>query len=235
MKFRNLVSSLLFVSLQAVPFLSIAASQMVSIVAGADNTLYEDADGSVSNGSGAILLAGRNNLAQDSIRRTVLYFDVAGNLPHGARVESAVLTLYMDRGNGGLRDMRLHRLLADWGEGDSAVDSGGLGAPAADGDATWLHSFYPDTFWGPNGGRFAGRVSAIQTVGDSNAAGLYTWGSSARMVDDVRRWLRHPEKNYGWILLGDETEPQTAKRFLSRESVNTDLRPVLEIHYSMPE
>ena len=117
---KNFIQGLIFASLTLAPFMSIAASQMVSIVAGADNTLYEDADGSVSNGSGAILLAGRNNVAQDSIRRAVLYFDVAGNLPHGARVESAVLTLYMDRGNGGLRDMRLHRLLADWGEGDSA-------------------------------------------------------------------------------------------------------------------
>jgi hypothetical protein len=237
---KNLILGCLFTSLSLVAFAALSETQVLRMEAGADNTLYEDPDGAVSNGSGAFMLAGRNNLEQNSIRRAVLYFDVAGQLPHGAVVEQASLHLYLERGNGGQRVLNLHRLVSDWGEGDSVVTGGGLGAPAQEGDATWLHSFYPDAFWGRDGGRYVGRVSASQTVGDPvvdelDMPGFYTWGSSDRMVDDVRRWQRHPEQNFGWILLGDETVPQTVKRFSSRDNVDPDLRPVLEVHYSLPE
>jgi len=239
MKYRSLVSFLLFVSLQAVPFLSMADIQTVVIEAGADNTLYEDAGGSVSNGSGSIMLTGRINSEVDSIRRALLYFDVAGSLPYGAVVEAVTLRLYLGRGNGGAREVRVHRLLTDWGEGASAVNGGGLGAPAEPGDATWVHTFYPDSAWGPDGGRYVGRVSATQLVGDDGLSndipGSYVWGSTDRLIDDVRRWQRNPDKNYGWILVGDESVKQTAKRFVSRESVDAAMRPMLEVTFSIPE
>ena len=237
MLYRKLICSLLFVSLPLIPMLSTADD--VLIVAGADNTLYEDSLGSVSNGSGAIMVAGRTNGEVDSIRRAVLFFDVAGNIPHGAVVESVALSLYLNKGNGGAREMRLHRLLTDWGEGASVKDGGGLGATAEPGDATWLHTFYPDAFWGPDGGRYVGRVSASQLVGtaggDNDLAGSYTWPSTDRLVDDVRRWVKKPSMNHGWILVGDESVKQTAKQFASRESVSPELRPMLEVTYSLPE
>ena len=237
MLYRNLICSLLFVSLPLIPMLSTADE--VLIVAGADNTLYEDSLGSVSNGSGAIMVAGRTNGEVDSIRRAVLFFDVAGNIPHGAVVESVALSLYLNKGNGGAREMRLHRLLTDWGEGASVKDGGGLGATAEPGDATWLHTFYPDAFWGSDGGRYVGRVSASQLVGtaggNNDLAGSYTWPSTDRLIDDVRRWVKKPSMNHGWILVGDESVKQTAKQFASRESVSPELRPMLEVTYSLPE
>ena len=237
MLYRKLTCLLLFVSLPLIPMLSTADE--VLIVAGADNTLYEDSLGSVSNGSGAIMVAGRTNGEVDSIRRAVLFFDVAGNIPHGAVVESVALSLYLNKGNGGAREMRLHRLLTDWGEGASVKDGGGLGATAEPGDATWLHTFYPDAFWGPDGGRYVGRVSASQLVGtaggNNDLAGSYTWPSTDRLVDDVRRWVKKPSMNHGWILVGDESVKQTAKQFASRESVSPELRPMLEVTYSLPE
>jgi len=237
MLYRKLICSLLFVSLPLIPMLSTADE--VLIVAGADNTLYEDSLGSVSNGSGAIMVAGRTNGEVDSIRRAVLFFDVAGNIPHGAVVESVALSLYLNKGNGGAREMRLHRLLTDWGEGASVKDGGGLGATAEPGDATWLHTFYPDAFWGSDGGRYVGRVSASQLVGtaggDNDLAGSYTWPSTDRLVDDVRRWVKKPSMNHGWVLVGDESVKQTAKQFASRESVSPELRPMLEVTYSLPE
>jgi hypothetical protein len=237
MLYRKLICSLLFVSLPLIPMLSTADE--VLIVAGADNTLYEDSLGSVSNGSGAIMVAGRTNGEVDSIRRAVLFFDVAGNIPHGAVVESVALSLYLNKGNGGAREMRLHRLLTDWGEGASVKDGGGLGATAEPGDATWLHTFYPDAFWGSDGGRYVGRVSASQLVGtaggNNDLAGSYTWPSTDRLVDDVRRWVKKPSMNHGWVLVGDESVKQTAKQFASRESVSPELRPMLEVTYSLPE
>jgi hypothetical protein len=237
MTYRKFICSLLLVSLPLVPLLS--AAELLSIEAGADNTLYEDSQGSMSNGSGAIMVVGRNNGDVDSIRRAVLYFNVTGSIPYGAVVESVALTLYLNKGNGGVREVRVHRLLTDWGEGASAVNGGGLGAPAESGDATWLHTFYPHAFWGHRGGRYSGRVSAAQLVGSSGGGndmpGSYTWENTDRMVDDVRRWLKDPARNYGWILVGDESVKQTAKQFASRENVSPDLRPMLEVTYSLPE
>jgi len=239
MMFRYLMRFLMLLWLHSFFLLSATASQTAVIEASADSTLYEDAQGNVANGSGSILLAGRINSEVDSIRRAVLFFDVTSELPHGAVVEAVALKLYLGKGNGGQREVRIHRLLTDWGEGDSVVNGGGQGAPAEPGDATWVHAFYPDSIWGPDGGRYVGRVSATQLVGDdgtdTDIAGSYTWESTDRLVDDVRRWLRNPDKNFGWILVGDESVKQTVKRFVSRESVDAAMRPMLEVTYSMPE
>ena len=51
----------------------------VSIVASQDNTLWEDDNGTTSNGAGENLFVGRNGGGQ--IRRAVLKFDVAAVIP----------------------------------------------------------------------------------------------------------------------------------------------------------
>jgi len=208
-----------------------AIALTAEIPGGEDNTLIEDPDGALSNGAGPAVFAGRTNQAENSRRRPVLWFDVTGNLPPDAIIEDVVLILYLEKGNGGPREMKLYRLLADWGEGDS-LSEGGSGAPATRGDATWVHRFYPSVPWGRDGGRYSGRVSAVQSVGD--LADFYTW-SGERMAQDVGRWLRDPAMNFGWILLGDETAAQTVKRFASRDNPDAMLRPLLEIRYRFPE
>jgi hypothetical protein len=42
-----------------------------------------------------------------------------------------------------------------------------------------------------------------------------------------------PQRNFGWILIGDEYVRQTAKSFASREASNPGLRPVLAVSYRM--
>ena len=63
--------------------------------------------------------------------------------------------------------------------------------------------------------------SAAAVVGGVN---LYTWGSTPGMVADVQGWLDQPGANFGWILIGDETGPQTVKNFASREHPELALR-----------
>ncbi len=230
---------LLAATLGSVCALVVSSVQADSVIieADADNTLIEDPQGSLSNGSGPVFHVGRRNQQQNSRRRAVLYFDVAGNLPPGAVVESASVTLYLERGTGGERTLRLHRLRADWGEGGSSTRSA-LGAPAQPGDATWLNTFYPDQEWERYGGWYLGRVSTSQVVGDPveeiDPPAYYTWDSTARLVQDIRMWLREPERNHGWILIGDESEPQTIKRFASRETTaDPAFIPVLELEYDV--
>jgi hypothetical protein len=211
------------------PFL--AAADTILIEAGRDATLIEDPDGALANGSGPVFFVGRTNQARNSVRRSLLYFDVAAALPRNARVQSVRLTLFMTPSpNSAPSRIDLHRVLADWGEGTSSA-SGGGGDFSAPGDSTWIHTFYDDALWVVPGGHYLRRSSASEEV---SASGVYSWGSTRKMVADVRRWLAAPQRNFGWIVLGDETTRQNAKSFASREESDRMLHPVLEVVYQLP-
>lgn len=201
-----------------------ARADVVSIPASKDNTLYEFVQPQLgpepppSNGAGVSFFAGRNNNVKGpSIRRGVIAFDVAAAVPAGATINSAQLVLNMTQTIAGPETVELHLLTADWGEGTSNATSGGGGggAPATTGDATWLHTFYPGSFWTTPGGDFSATVSASLSV---DGTGPYTWGSTAQMVADAQDWLDNPAGNFGWILIGEESTQPTAKRFDSRDS-----------------
>src|SRR5436190_2956343 len=206
---------------------SMAVADTVNINPSKDNTLYQyvAADGDKSNALGDHFFTGET--AMSELRRGVLAFDVAGNVPAGSTITGVTLTLNMSRTpSGTARTTELHKLLADWGEGTSqASGEEGIGAPATPNDATWRHRFFDTIFWTTEGGDFFGTVSASQSVG---AIGSYTW-SSAQMVADVQSWLDNPTINFGWLVRGDESGNATAKRFDTRESASP---PVLTIQYT---
>ena len=193
-----------------------------------DATVIEDPEGALANGAGPALFAGLNS--QGSVRRAFLHFDVEAALPERAIIERVVLTLFMAPSNAETRTLRLHRVVADWGEGPSYAEGGG-GADAEPGDVTWLHTFYDAEEWVRAGGQLLGRASA---AADVSGSGFYAWGSSPQMAADVRLWAATPARNFGWALLGDETASQSSKNFASREHPSAMLRPVLEIAYRVP-
>ena len=207
-----------------------AVAETVIIEAGRDTTLIEEGEGAKANGRGPSIFAGRTAQTRNGIRRALLYFDAAAVLPEAAIIESASLTLFLTPSNAATREIRLHRLMADWGEGASSA-SGGSGAPSETGDATWRHTFYDDDFWVRGGGQFPGRVSARLDVG---ASGFHSWGPTGHMVQDVRLWNAAPLRNFGWILIGDETMMRTVKSFASREHPMAALRPRLTLTYHLP-
>jgi hypothetical protein len=207
-----------------------AVADAVTIEAARDATLIEHPDGALANGAGPVLFAGRTAQPVNGVRRALVTFDVAGALPDRAIIESVSLTLFMTPSNPEPRVIRVYRVLADWGEGLSS-SSGGGGAPSGPGDATWIHTFWDTDFWVHSGGQFLGRASAELEVGSS---GLYTWDSTVHLVQDVRQWSAAPTRNFGWILIGDELTPQTAKSFASRDHPDPMLHPVLEITYQVP-
>src|SRR5438128_5770490 len=206
---------------------SVAIADITNINPIKDNTLYEfvPADGDRSNALGFHFFTGETGMGE--LRRGVLAFDIAGNIPAGSAILGVTLTLnmYMTP-SGTARTTELHNLLADWGEGTSQASGGeGEGAPATTNDATWRHRFFDTIFWTTEGGDFSPTVSASQSVG---AVGVYTW-SSPQMVADVQSWLDNPATNFGWLVLGDESTSPTAKRFYTRESASP---PVLTIQYT---
>src|SRR6266545_1901243 len=208
---------------------SLASAGTVNINPSKDNTLYEydPLDGDRSNALGFHFFAGKT--AMDELRRGVLAFDIVGNIPPGSTITAASLSVNMSRTPTITAYlMELHKLLADWGEGTSvAPGEEGDGAPATPNDATWRHRFFDTTFWTIEGGDFSATVSASQSVGP---VGVYTW-SSSQMRADVQSWLDDPASNFGWLVLGDESEIVTAKRFDTRESASP---PVLTIQYRPP-
>ena len=206
---------------------SLVIADVVNINPSKDNTLYEfvPADGDLSNALGFHFFAGETGMGD--LRRGVLAFDIAGNIPAGSTILGVTLSLNMSRTSSDTaRNVELHSLLADWGEGTSqASGDEGMGAPATPNDATWRHRFFDTIFWTTEGGDFAPTISASQSVG---AIGVYTW-SAPQMVADVQFWLDDPTgSNFGWLVLGDESAAATAKRFDTRESATP---PVLTIIY----
>ncbi len=235
-------------SLTAVSILSLtllpaapAAADTVMLTADRDNTLYEFSDvpgrseqgvTPPSNGAGESFFVGRTNQQVDSLRRGLLYFDVAAVVPAGATIDGVTLTLAMVQTIAGAEEVALHRLSSDWGEGTSVALSGGggTGAPATAGDATWFHAFFPGSFWTTPGGDFLPAASATTTV---DGDGSYSWGPTAAMTADVQAWLDAPASNFGWLLQGNEAAQPTAKRFASRENGDPGLRPMLVVDYTL--
>jgi hypothetical protein len=207
-----------------------ASAETMMVPCAADNTLIESATGAISNGSGPAVFVGRNSQAQGSRRRGLLRFDVAAALPAGVIVTRAELTLTLTPSNPQPAWIGLHRVLAAWGEGASTA-AGGSGAPAAPGDATLLHTFYDVSFWAQAGGDYHAAASAALEVGD---AGAWEWGSTPAAVADVQAWIDFPDSNHGWLLLGAEDAPTTAKRFASREAEDAATRPQLLVEYQRP-
>jgi hypothetical protein len=160
------------------------------------------------------------------IRRALVAFAVAGALPPGATIDAVELTLVASSGHGPF-PIGLHRVLADWGEGGSASPGGG-GVPAQAGDATWLHTFFPTSFWSTPGGDFAPTASAVLAAN----LGAHTWSSTPELVADVQAWLDDPSQNFGWLLLGNESTSFTVKSFHSSEAASSALRPKLRIDFS---
>ena len=203
-----------------------ARAETVRIRPVKDNTLYESATGARSNGRGDYLFVGRT--FGPSLRRGLIAFDIAGNVPEGATIDAVRLRLRMSRTRAGERTITLHRVLADWGEGSSdASGQEGRGDAAQPNDATWLHRFFNTVFWENAGGDYSEIESASQSVG---GPGPYTW-SSPQLTADVQSMLDDPANNFGWILLGPENV-QSAKRFNSRQHSTRSSQPRLIVDFT---
>ncbi|MCI0409468.1 MAG: DNRLRE domain-containing protein, partial [Acidobacteria bacterium] len=213
-----------------------------------DNTLYEpiqqDNCQDMSDGVGPTMFTGRTKDAdadcgagtRAAVRRAVLAFDIAGNIPAGATINGVQLTLYVDKVKQTTNfNTGLYRLLSNWGEGTSNTGNNqqGRGEPATTNDATWHHTFYPGQFWSIPGGDYSLTASAVRSIGNT---GFYTFGSTSGLVADVQAWLNNPAQNYGWIVIGTESTTETTKRFATRESTGqtggTSWKPALVIDYT---
>ncbi len=233
-KNRVMTIQTLIVALLAALVVSPARAEVLMLSPSRDNTLFESSDGATSNGQGPFFYVGRTGSNDaDRLRRGLIAFDLT-TVPTDVVITDVTLTLYLSqaRPSAIATPISLTALTRDWGEGASNAGSpGGMGAPAAVGDATWLANFFSSNLWATPGGDFAAEVSATTAVNLVETS--YSWSGPA-LVDDVQRWLASPSENFGWIIRGDEVNPNSAKRFNSSE--NSLNPPVLTVTYTaVPE
>jgi hypothetical protein len=211
-----------------------ALLSVVTLTPVKDNSLLEYKATSASPYSGGAdtsLYVGLDHMAASRMRG-LMDFNVAGNIPAGAIINSVTLTVYVNLiyPGTGANPVELHVVMANWGEGTS-VGSGSMPpfGHATVGDATWLKSFYNTTAWATPGGDFSPTSSGMATLGDAST--YSTWTSTAQMVADVQNWLNNPASNFGWLLKGDETAGvDTGKMIDSREGAHP---PTLTIDYTV--
>ncbi|GAB5519166.1 MAG: hypothetical protein RhofKO_14170 [Rhodothermales bacterium] len=205
------------------------AQTSVTVAPSQDNTLFESSSAveARSNGAGIYLFTGNTN--RGALRRTLLQFDVAGSVPAGATVDSVRLELSMSKTVAGTEPVSVNRMTTAWGEGTSdAAGEEGRGATPAGDDATWFQARLGQNDWLREGGDFQAVASATTNVAGN---GRYAWVSET-LTADVQDWLDTPDRNFGWMLLGDESALKTAKRFDSREHPDEARRPSLTIYYT---
>lgn len=197
----------------------VALSDEISILPDADATLYQNLSGDTANGSGRGLFVGRNN--SNSLYRSLIRFDIAGEVPAGATIESLTLRLFCSRTLSPPTPVSLHRAIGTWDEGPSNPGGNeGAGAPAQNGDVTWLYTSFVSPgpgspAWMNPGGDFEPTPSATTVV--EGEARFYDW-TSAQLAEDAQAWLDGTASNDGWLLIGEEAgSGSTSKRFSSRQ------------------
>lgn len=205
-----------------------AVADRMAIPALIDNTLIESVDGDVSDGAGDSIRTGRTGDPGGNVRlRAVIQFDVGLVIPPGSMITSAALELRLIQSSSGPLPVSLHRIQNSWGEGRSAA-SGGQGAPATLGDATWKHRFFPSDSWLNTGGDFDPLAIDTQLVGSIPETVI--WNSSA-LTNIIQDWVDQCLDNHGFILIGEESFGYTAKRFASRHYPVPAYHPRLIVNY----
>ncbi len=210
---------------------SFALAVTVELTPNKDNTLYETNLIGLSNGAGQYFFAGRTNQTENQLRRGLLSFDIS-MIPSGSTINHVSLEITPSRTVAGNRTITIHQALTDWGEENSdAPGEEGPGTEAEIGDATWTNAFLDGAAWTTAGGDFDPVALASTLATPSNTVSF----SSTELIDDVQRWVDTPTNNFGWVVLGDESEARTAYRFNTRENPDAATRPKLIIDYSLPQ
>lgn len=195
-----------------------------------DTTLLEDLPTHAGGGAMGVF---SGTIRTGFLRRALIAVDLSA-IPTDAVVVSARLEMTVERSGGNFGDVPygLHRVARAWGEGEAGIpdEPGGLGAPAAAGDATWNDAFFTQAAWAAPGGDFEAIPSATTNAGQQGAEVIW---EDAGLTADIQAWVANPADNFGWaIITPEEGTPQRVKKFFSSEAEAS--RPVLIVEVEDP-
>ncbi len=148
----------------------------------------------------------------ERINRSVFDFDILGNLPDGATINSVTFQFEVSQqggpqGQAGV-NFDIHLVTRPWLEGTGTTD---VGEPTGDG-ATWLNA--TDTeLWTTPGGDFSATISGSVFV---NGPSNYSI-SSAQLVNDIQAIVDGNLDNFGFLMKANTNVPGSAARVTSRE------------------
>jgi len=213
------------------PAFSVVAESVI-IHPAADTALYETAADN-NLGASTSIVAGSNLSLFRS--RVLIRFDLAGQIPSNAVIQSAALTVTvvtLPNGGGTPSTFDLRKTLVAWVEG---TGSGLQGVAALPGETSWNNRVAPSTPWSTPGGavgnEFSSTISATAFM--SNVLASYMFASTPDTVSDVQGWLQNPAANFGWAIISEsEGAPQSARRIASREDSGNS--PALTLQYVLP-
>lgn len=138
----------------------------------------------------------------------ILRFNIT-SIPASVVIDSAILNLYQNSGEGNPVTSSAHYVTTRWDENQ----------------ATWENRL-TGVAWTTGGGDFVPRTADSKVV--DNTLGWKSWNVT-QMVD---LWYRGRLNNFGLIIEGPNPGPNCNKVFYSSEyAVNPDLRPKLDIWY----
>ena len=172
-----------------------------------DNTLAQELPDNSSGACDSIFSGNIDDQTVPAARRALIQFDIAGVIPSGSTITSVTLNMAVTRGDNHLDStFELHTVTTSWVEGtdDCGARGGGQGVPATNGAVTWNNM---PGFGAASGSTLINSTSPV-------------WSSTAAMVNDVQNWLDTPANSNGWIIIGDEVNATTTRRFDSREGAS---------------
>ena len=209
------------------------AAETVMINAIQDTTIYNTPTGNLSNGAGNYMFVGRNGgSGGNRVVRALVRFNIRSLIPSGATINTVELHLNVSPPQrAATGNVMLHRVMSEWGEGTSDAPMGEAGgAPAAVGDATWVHTFFDTAVWQTPGGDFVAEASASLAT---TPRGQQVWLTTPQLVADVQSWVDNPATNFGWLLKrAVETQSASIIRFNTRHSLVADRRPQLVVDFT---
>ncbi|MEO8429101.1 MAG: DNRLRE domain-containing protein [Verrucomicrobiota bacterium] len=223
------LNALGFLALPALFILNLGAETVTNNPV-ADTTLFEP---HTSNNLGGHFDVSAGTTREGSRARGLFGFDFAGRIPPSATITSASLRLTVTKvptGGGVNSVFELRRVLQPWGEGNKTSTQGGV---ASAGEASWNDRLAGTASWTMPGGQIGADFSIVVSA-TAPVAGLgnVTFVSGPGLIVDVQAWVVNAGTNLGWALLSQsEDQPETARRFASREDPNN--APQLVIEYSL--
>jgi len=242
--FRKVSSATLLLLIVVGAFPLQASAVTVTLAAGKLSTIFENQpENSIGRGP-AVFVGGDSS---GSPRRGLMDFNVAANIPAGATILSADLTMYLgmvagaDSGTPDAtpRMIELHRIIGDWAHGPTGfgvqvISGTDQGFPAVPPSPTWNDRRYQQNQpWATPGGDFSPTASATTLVG-STVNGAYTWASTPALVADVQLMLDTPSIGYGWMLINqDERTAGSYRALYTKDWMDPLLRPQLFINYEL--
>lgn len=221
-----------------------ALAVTVTLGAGKVSTIFENQpDNSIGRGP-AVFIGGDSS---GSPRRGLIDFNVAANIPLGATITSAELTMFVGLVGGAdngtpdttQRAIELHRLIGDWahgptGLGVTTISGTDQGYPAIPPGPTWNDRRYQQNqSWTTPGGDFSPVVSSSALVGQT-VNGAYKWASTSQLVADVQFMLDQPSLGFGWMMLNtDERVANSYRALYTKDWTDPLLRPQLLVTYDL--